>query len=99
MDTFDFARRAELLGIGRWGNKLSQKTKTPWGGELGHVLVDVLLGPESTQIQEKARELAQLCNHNGGGRAIAAEMILREARERVPEEKEEDLLSRSSGSG
>lgn len=97
MDTFDFARRAELLGIGRWGNKLSQKSKGSWGGELGNVLIDVLLGPESTGMKEKARELAKLCNQNGGGRVIAARMILKEASERVLEEKKEDLMSQSTG--
>jgi hypothetical protein len=95
MDTFDFARRAELLGIGRWGNKVTHKGH--WGGELGNVLVEVLLGARSTQIRDRARELARLCKENGGGRVIAARMILREIREPIVEAKEEDLLSQSSG--
>jgi hypothetical protein len=91
MDTFDFARRAEFLGIGRWGNKVSQATKRAWGGELGHVLIDVLLGPQSDQIKRRARELGELCTQNGGGRVIAARMILKEASNGVVLEKEEDL--------
>lgn len=95
MDTFDFARRAELLGIGRWGNKTSQKTRGPWGGELGNVLIEVLLGPDSTKMKERAREMAKLCNQNGGGRVIAARMILKEAGE--PVLAEDEVLSQSSG--
>ncbi|KAB5540331.1 hypothetical protein GE09DRAFT_1205720 [Coniochaeta sp. 2T2.1] len=78
MDTFDFARRVELLGIGRWGNRMSNRTKTPWGRELGNVLIDIMLGEQSTQIRDKAQGLARLCNRNGGGRVIAAKMILKE---------------------
>jgi hypothetical protein len=95
MDTFDFARRAELLGIGRWGNKVTHKGH--WGGELGNVLIEVLLGARSKQMNQRARELAQLCNENGGGRVIAAKMILREIPEPVLEDREEDLLSQSRG--
>ncbi len=76
MDTFDFARRAELLGIGRWGNRvagtLCERT------ELGSVLVDVVAGESSSGYAQKARELAELCKRSGGGRVIAARHILAE---------------------
>lgn len=103
MDTFDFARRAELLGIGRWGNKVTHKGA--WGGELGNVLIEVLLGGQSGKMKERAEELAKLCNENGGGRVIAARTILREIREdeesQEPalhsEGEEDDLISQSTG--
>jgi UDP:flavonoid glycosyltransferase YjiC (YdhE family) len=97
MDTFDFARRGELLGIGRWGNKMSQATKGSWGGELGNVLTEVLLKPQATQMKEKARDLAELCNQNGGGRVVAARMILKEIREPVFQSKEGAMLRRNGG--
>lgn len=93
MDTFDFARRVELLGIGRWGNKVTHKGA--WGRELGNALIEVLLGGQADRIRERARELAELCNENGGGRVLAAKMILKEIREEVGE-KEEDLMSLNS---
>jgi UDP:flavonoid glycosyltransferase YjiC (YdhE family) len=95
MDTFDFARRAELLGIGRWGNKISRRTK-PWGGELGNAMVDVVLSPQSPQMKAKAQELAQLCDRDGGGRVIAAKIILKEGREYAIKEKGESVLTQSS---
>jgi UDP:flavonoid glycosyltransferase YjiC (YdhE family) len=97
MDTFDFARRAELLGIGRWGNRVSAKNKGDWGRELGLVLIDVILGPRSAQMRDKARDLAKLCSQGGGGRVIAAKMILNEIRDPVLELKDEDMLSEKSG--
>jgi hypothetical protein len=76
MDTFDFARRAEFLGIGRWGNRvagtLCERT------ELGSVLVDVVAEERSSSYAAKTRELAELCRRSGGGRVIAARHILAE---------------------
>lgn len=80
MDTFDFARRVELLGIGRWGNKTSSHSGA-WGGELARALIEVLLGVEADRKRQKARQLAELCNKNNGGRDIAARLILKEIRE------------------
>jgi hypothetical protein len=76
MDTFDFARRAELLGIGRWGNRSAVKSCK--GGELGPILIDVLLGGRSSGYEKKAKELAEICNAYGGGRVVAARHILAE---------------------
>lgn len=88
MDTFDFARRAEWLGIGRWGNKISKQKG--WGGELGNALIDVVLGEESAAIRERAQAVRRLCAEDGGGRVIAARMILREIREEVVAAEEEE---------
>ena len=76
MDTYDFANRAEHLGIGIWGNK---RSRPGWqADELGSALVNVLMGPRSAQMKHKASELARLCAANGGGRAMAARTILEE---------------------
>ncbi|KAM7183006.1 hypothetical protein V8F20_012772 [Naviculisporaceae sp. PSN 640] len=77
MDTFDFARRAEILKIGRWGNQ----DATGWiceGNELGAVFVDVLLGPQSSLYAENAKRIARVCREGGGGRVKAARHILAE---------------------
>uniref|UniRef100_A0A8H7K5N2 Glycosyltransferase family 28 N-terminal domain-containing protein n=1 Tax=Bionectria ochroleuca TaxID=29856 RepID=A0A8H7K5N2_BIOOC len=73
-DTYDFAKRVEWLGIGKFGS--------PWNApqcsarELGPILEQVVLGPRSKSMKEKAVELAQLCENNGGGRRVAAQKIL-----------------------
>jgi hypothetical protein len=74
MDTFDFARRVELLGIGRWGNRLARKLCEE--EELGAVLTEVVAGEKSSAYAQKAKELAELCQNSGGGRVIAARYIL-----------------------
>ncbi|KAH6856223.1 glycosyltransferase family 1 protein [Chaetomium sp. MPI-CAGE-AT-0009] len=74
MDTFDFARRAELLGIGRWGNRLSRKLCEE--KELGAILTEVVAGEKASAYAQKAKELAAVCNESGGGKVIAARYIL-----------------------
>src|SRR5688500_1489309 len=74
MDTFDFARRAELLGIGRWGNRLARKLCEE--KELGAILTEVVAGEKASGYAQKAKELAALCKESGGGRVIAARYIL-----------------------
>jgi hypothetical protein len=88
MDTYDFARRAEILGIGRWGN---QQTKGAIcrGDELGSALVDVLIGGRSSLYTARAKELARLCKRSGGGRVVAARRILAEILYE-PEDDEEE---------
>lgn len=81
MDTYDFARRAEILGIGRWGNRLAGKLCE--SGELGAVLVDVIAGERSSAFAHKAKELAELCRKSGGGRVVAARHILAETMDNV----------------
>ncbi|KAK3294448.1 uncharacterized protein B0H64DRAFT_418347 [Chaetomium fimeti] len=66
MDTFDFARRAELLGIGRWGNRLTRKLCEE--KELGAILTEVVAGEKAPAYAGKAKELAALCKESGGGR-------------------------------
>ncbi|KAL2139236.1 hypothetical protein VTI28DRAFT_5468 [Corynascus sepedonium] len=74
MDTYDFARRAEILGIGRWGNRGAGKICK--SNQLGEILTDVVVGERSTVYASKAKELAELCKKSGGGRVIAARHIL-----------------------
>jgi len=79
MDTYDFARRAEILNIGRWGNQLAcAGGLLCTGKELGSALIDVLIGGKSSVYTSRAKELADLCKKSGGGRVIAARRILDE---------------------
>lgn len=91
MDTYDFARRAEVLGIGRWGNVgAAGEGVLCRGRELGEVLVDVVVGGKAAGYAARARELAVLCERSGGGRVIAARRILEEiGREEGGMKKEE----------
>ncbi|KAK4183479.1 hypothetical protein QBC35DRAFT_542994, partial [Podospora australis] len=75
MDTYDFARRAELLGIGRWGNQghIDQMCD---GKQLGDVLIDVVVGGRWSVYAENAKKLADICHQAGGGRAVAGRFIL-----------------------
>jgi hypothetical protein len=83
MDCYDFARRAEVLGIGRWGNRTAlQECRAE---ELGPILVEILVGGRYSRYASRAKELAEVCNEDGGGRLFAARYILGEIREDVNE--------------
>jgi len=104
MDTYDFARRAEILGIGRWGNRGAGKICK--SNQLGEILTDVVVGERSTVYASKAKELAELCKKSGGGRVIAARHILaalKDGRSQSPstagDEKESDSLLDSGSNG
>lgn len=97
MDTYDFARRAEVLGIGRWGNMgAGGEGVLCRGRELGEVLADVVVGEKAAGYAARAKELAVLCERSGGGRVIAARRILEEigrdegGKEKGEEEEDED---------
>jgi hypothetical protein len=80
-DTYDFASRAEYLGIGLWGNK---STKPQWKrDELGSVLVEALFGPDAEAMKTKSKSLSDICLADGGGRAIAARTILAAIEQRI----------------
>ncbi|KAF9876993.1 hypothetical protein CkaCkLH20_05259 [Colletotrichum karsti] len=73
-DTYDYAQRAEYLGIGKWGSK----TSAPRYGaqELGSALHQVLMGPSASRMQVRARLLAKLRAQKGEGRDVAAKHIV-----------------------
>ncbi|KAK1966896.1 family 1 glycosyltransferase [Colletotrichum sublineola] len=74
-DTYDFAHRAEFLGIGKFGNRKSApKHKTR---ELVAALQQVVVGERARVFQEKAKHIARLRLDKGEGRDVAAEHILR----------------------
>lgn len=73
-DTYDFAKRVEFLGIGKFGSpKHAPKVSVK---ELGQKLSQVGFGPKAGQYKQKAKEFAELCAKDGGGRRIAANKIL-----------------------
>lgn len=74
MDTFDFANRAELAGIGLWGNRHSRPSWT--ADELGPILREVLLGPNASAIRERAQAMAQLCRSQAGGSYKASRVVM-----------------------
>ncbi|ROT41272.1 UDP-Glycosyltransferase/glycogen phosphorylase [Sodiomyces alkalinus F11] len=78
-DTYDYANRAELLGIGRWG---SRKGCPRWYvSELAPVLAEVVL-ERNAEFAAKSRALAEVCRRDGGGRNVAARKILALAEEK-----------------
>ncbi|KAK8010012.1 UDP-glucoronosyl and UDP-glucosyl transferase family protein [Apiospora arundinis] len=77
IDCFDFANRAELLGIGRWANRRTLPLNS--ARELGPALVDVVLSKRNSQeMRRRAEELAKICGREGGGRVVAARNIMEE---------------------
>ncbi|KAK7957842.1 Glycosyltransferase sdnJ [Apiospora saccharicola] len=75
IDCFDFASRAELLGIGRWANRRTLPLNS--ARELGPALIDVVLSEEhSESMRHGAEQLAEICGRNGGGRIVAARTIM-----------------------
>ncbi|ATY63705.1 UDP-glucoronosyl and UDP-glucosyl [Cordyceps militaris] len=73
-DTYDFAKRAEWLGVGKFGSpKHAPKVDRR---ELGRALKEVVLGARASKFKAKAVELATLCKDGGGGRHVAAKTIL-----------------------
>ena len=101
MDTFDFARRAEILEIGRRGNQ-STEYRICTRKELGSALVDVLMGGRWSVYESRAKELAALCKLSGGGRVIAAKQILAQIKgehESDASENEKESVHLLSGNG
>lgn len=70
-DTYDFATRAEWLGIGAWGNRSVAPNLD--GGELGEALVRVVASDESVKMFLQAQEIARKL---GEGRVVACEKII-----------------------
>lgn len=70
-----------MLGIGRVGNRIA---KPKWSaGELSQQLLHVLHGENAVEIRRNARELAHLCDKNGVGAMVAAQMLLGECPEKT----------------
>lgn len=81
-DCYEFAVRADYTGIGLWGNQ----TVAPRvdGKELGKALVKVVKAEAEkggVSIREKAWEMGEIVRAKGEGREIAAEEVLKVARE------------------
>ncbi|KAF5615976.1 UDP-glycosyltransferase 84B2 [Fusarium sp. NRRL 25303] len=72
-DCYDFANRVELLGIGRWANK---EAKPRWKeDEFAGALLEILFGPESAGMRNRARDIASR-HPEWKGRQMAAQEIL-----------------------
>ena len=80
-DCYDYAQRAEMLGIGRWGSRIARPR---WAAaELGPVLVDVIFGEKAQAIRQRAQEVARRTAEQGEGRNIAARHLLSDAEDRL----------------
>lgn len=75
IDCFDYTNRAELLGIGLWGNKTARPRYV--AAELAPVLMRAVFGDDAREMRERARELARVCARDPG-RVVAARSILGE---------------------
>lgn len=79
IDTYDYAIRTEMLGVGLFGNK---QTPPGWTAqELGPTLVAVTVGDDAAKMRSKAQELSRLSclGPHGIGRDFAARFILGKA--------------------
>lgn len=75
IDCFDYANRAELLGVGLWGNRGARPRCV--AEELGPVLVEAVFGAGAAERRRRAGELARVCARDPG-RMVAARAILGE---------------------
>jgi hypothetical protein len=75
IDCFDFANRAEVLGVGLWGNRTARPRCV--ARELGPVLVESVFGAGARGRTRRAREMAGVCARDPG-RMVAARTILGE---------------------
>ncbi|ODA80786.1 hypothetical protein RJ55_03745 [Drechmeria coniospora] len=73
-DTYDFAKRVEWLGIGKFGS--AKNAPKCCSRELGPILEQVVLGSDAMRMKRRAAELARICQDGGGGRAVAAQKML-----------------------
>ncbi|KAI4716246.1 UDP-glucoronosyl and UDP-glucosyl transferase family protein [Aureobasidium sp. EXF-10727] len=73
IDTYDFAIRAEYLGIGVWGNRVAAPYAE--GSELGKALVQVVDGDGSAAMSAKARQIAVPFQERPG-RQVAYEKVV-----------------------
>ncbi|KAI0131800.1 glycosyltransferase family 1 protein [Xylariales sp. AK1849] len=76
IDCFDFANRAELLGIGLWGNRSTVPMNS--SSDLAPALIEVVLGERADSMRNRAKDLAEICKQEGGGRYVAARTIFEE---------------------
>ena len=74
MDTYDYARQTEWLGVGVWGNKQHAPfvDAEELSGSIFHVLAD---HEEGRSIRRKASQVA--AGFSRPGRDVAAENIIR----------------------
>ena len=76
VDCYEFGSRAEMLNIGLWGNK---EARPRWKAhELGPTFIETILGPRAESMRRRALELQELTKQDGGGRNVAARIILKE---------------------
>lgn len=75
IDCFDYANRAELLGIGLWGNRTARPRCV--ASELAPVLVRAVFGGGAGEMRRRAGELARVCARDPG-RMVAARSIFGE---------------------
>lgn len=81
VDTYDYAIRAEWLGVGIWGNR---RAAPAWRGEeVSQAILEVTT--HTSQYHQKARALAT----QQAGRVVAAREIVRMVRE---DERSDQLL-------
>ena len=72
-DTYDYANRAEMMGLGRWGNKAACPRWTV--SELDPIFTDVVI-ENHAKYAAKSRMVAAKSKERGIGRDIAAGTIL-----------------------
>lgn len=75
IDCFDYANRAEVLGIGLWGNRKARPRCE--ARELAPVLVEAVFGAGAEGRRARARELKRVCERDPG-RMVAARSIMGE---------------------